>query len=132
MDAVELQQAKDAYTDLTNYFIDNELAENINFGVVQFSRNAIPYFNLTADQAISTIQSLTTAPASEGTKYNDALYQGFNFLTQSPKDARNTTNIAYFVSDGRSQTNFSDPNDVSYVYLWTWWRRYNYHWCRSR
>ena len=116
MDAVELQQAKNAYTDLTNYFIDNELAENINFGVVQFSRNAIPYFNLTADQAISTIQSLTTAPASEGTKYNDALYQGFNFLTQSPKDARNTTNIAYFVSDGRSQTNFSDPNDTSYVY----------------
>ncbi len=116
MDAVELQQAKDAYTDLTNYFIDNEVAENINFSVVQFSRNAIPYFNLTADQAISTIQSLTTAPASEGTKYNDALYQGFNFLTQSPKDARNTTNIAYFVSDGRSQTNFSDPNDLSYVY----------------
>ncbi len=116
MDAVELQQAKDAYTDLTNYFIDNEIAENINFGVVQFSRNAIPYFNLTADQAISTIQSLTTAPASEGTKYNDALYQGFNFLSQSPKNALNTTNIAYFVSDGRSQTNFSDPNDVSYVY----------------
>ena len=48
MDAEELQQTKDAYTDLTNYFIDSEIAENINFAVVQFSRNATPYFNLTA------------------------------------------------------------------------------------
>ncbi len=52
MDAGELQAAKDAYTDLTNYFIDNEIAENINFGVVQFSRNATPYFNLSANEAI--------------------------------------------------------------------------------
>ena len=116
MDAVELQQAKDAYTDLTNYFIDNEIAENINFAVIQFSRNATPYFNLTAEEAISTIQGLTTTAASQGTKYNDALYQGMNFLTQSPLDALNTTNIAYFVSDGRSQTNFYDPYDQSYVY----------------
>ena len=116
MDAVELQQAKDAYTDLTNYFIDSEIASNINFAVVEFSRNATHYFNLTAEEAISTIQGLTTAAASQGTKYNDALYQGFNFLSQSPKDALNTTNIAYFVSDGRSQTNFYDPYDQSYVY----------------
>ena len=116
MDAGELQQAKDAYTDLTNYYIDNGLAENINFGVVQFSRNATPYFNLSANEAISTIQSLTTAPASEGTKYNDGLYQGFNFLSQSPLNALNTTNIAYFVADGKSQTNFFDPNDTSYVF----------------
>ncbi|MDJ0594114.1 MAG: hypothetical protein QNJ72_29750 [Pleurocapsa sp. MO_226.B13] len=59
---------------------------------------------------------LSTAPASEGTKYNDGLYQGFNFLSQSPLNALNTTNIAYFVADGRSQTNFFDPNDTSYVF----------------
>jgi Ca2+-binding RTX toxin-like protein len=113
MDSGELQIAKNAYTDLTNYFINSGLAENINFGVVKFSRNATLYKDLTASQAISTIQGLTSSPASEGTKYNDGLYQGLNFFSQSP--LKNTTNIAYFVSDGRSQTNFADPNDVSYV-----------------
>jgi hypothetical protein len=102
MNAAELQAAKNAYQDLTNYFIDNELAENINFGVVKFSRNATLYKNLTAQQAISTIQGLTSSPAIEGTEYDNALYEGFNFLSQSPLDALNTTNIAYFVSDGRS------------------------------
>ena len=117
MDAGELQQAKDAYIDLTQYFIDNEIAENINFGVIQFSRYATPYFNLTASEAISTIEGLTASTnAIAGTKYNDALYQGMNFLSQSAKDALNTTNIAYFVSDGRSRTNFYDPYDQPYVY----------------
>jgi Ca2+-binding RTX toxin-like protein len=114
MDSGELLKAKNAYTDLTNYFINSGLAENINFGVVKFSRYATLYENLTAEQAISTIQGLTSSPAIEGTKYNDALYQGMNFLSQSP--IKGATNIAYFVSDGRSQTNFADPNDVSYVY----------------
>ena len=59
---------------LINYYIDTGVAENSNFAVVSFSRNATPYFNLTAQEAISTIQGLTTAPASQGTKYNDALY----------------------------------------------------------
>ena len=100
---------------ITYYFIDSEIAENINFGVVQFSRNATSYFNLTAQEAISTIQGLTASTNGiEGTKYNDALYQGFNFLSQSPKDALNTTNIAYFVSDGRSRTNYSNPYDPTY------------------
>ncbi|MBE9044435.1 VWA domain-containing protein, partial [Pleurocapsales cyanobacterium LEGE 10410] len=116
MDAGELQIAKDAYTELINYYIDTGVAENSNFAVVSFSKNAIPYFNLSAQEAITTIQSLTTAPAIEGTKYNDALYQGLNFLSQSPLDASNTSNIAYFVTDGRSQTNFADPNDQSYVF----------------
>lgn len=112
MDVGELQKAKDAYTDLTNYFIDNGLAENINFGVVKFSRNATPYFNLTASEAISTIQSLTSSPASEGTEYDNALYQGFNFLSQSPLDALNTTNIAYFVSDTLTDIEFLQFSDV--------------------
>ena len=50
----------------------------------------------------------------EGTKYNDALYQGFNFLSQSPLNALNTTNIAYFVSNDRSRTNYYDPYDPTY------------------
>ena len=104
MDAGELQQTKDAYIDLTQYFFNSGIAENINFGVIQFSEDAIPYFNLTASEAISTIESLSTATASQGTEYNDALYQGMNFLSQSRLDAQNTTNIAYFVSDGRSKT----------------------------
>ncbi len=114
MDAEELQTAKDAYIDLINYYIDTGVAENSNFSVISFSRFANPYFNLTAEQAISIIQSLTTAPTSEGTKYNDALHQGLNFLSQSPLDLLNTSNIAYFVTDGKSQTNFFDPSDVSY------------------
>ena len=85
MDAEELQTAKDAYIDLINYYIDTGVAENSNFSVISFSRFANPYFNLTAEQAISIIQNLITAPTSEGTKYNDALNQGLNFLSQSIK-----------------------------------------------
>jgi V8-like Glu-specific endopeptidase len=76
MDSGELLKAKNAYTDLTNYFINSGLAENINFGVVKFSRNATLYKNLTAEQAISTIQGLTSSPAIEGTEYDDAGYVG--------------------------------------------------------
>jgi Ca2+-binding RTX toxin-like protein len=111
MDSGELQAAKNAYTDLTNYFINSGLAENINFGVVKFSRNATLYKNLTAQQAITTIQGLTSSPAIEGTEYDNALYQAFNFLSQSPLNALNTTNIAYFVSDGRSDINTNFYHD---------------------
>jgi Ca2+-binding RTX toxin-like protein len=114
MNATELQAAKDSYINLTNYFINNGLAENINFGVVSFSRNATLYDDLTANQAISRIQSLTNAPAIEGTRYNAALQKGLDFFTQSP--LRGATNLALFTSDGRSQHNFADPNDVSYVF----------------
>ena len=107
-----LQPTKDAYTDLTNYFIDNELAEDTNFNIIQFSRNARTYSDLTAEQAISTIQSLITAPSSDGTKYNDALNQGFSRFAQSV--ASDSTNIAYFVADGKSQQNFFNPYDVGY------------------
>ena len=36
IDAVELQTIKDAYTDLTNFYVDEGIADNINFGVVSY------------------------------------------------------------------------------------------------
>jgi Ca2+-binding RTX toxin-like protein len=100
MDATELQQAKNAYINLANHFINNGLADVSNFAVISFSRNATSYANLTATQAISTIQGLTTANPIEGTQYNDALWKGVQFFTQSP--LKGVTNLAYFASDGKS------------------------------
>ncbi|MGL5875135.1 MAG: Calx-beta domain-containing protein, partial [Xenococcaceae cyanobacterium] len=99
MDATELQQAKDAYINLANHFINNGLADVSNFAVISFSKNATSYANLTATQAISTIQGLT-ATTGLGTQYNDALYKGLNFFTSSP--LKGATNLAYFASDGKS------------------------------
>ena len=115
MDATELQATKDAYIDLTQYFIDNGIAETSNFAVINFSRNATLNANLTADEAISTIENLKVSNNPiEGTKYNDALYNALLFFAQSPLDISNQNNIAFFTSEGKSQTNFSDDNDVSY------------------
>ena len=117
METAELQATKDAYINLTNYFIDNEIAENSNFAVINFSRYATLNANLTADEAIATIQGLTASTnAIEGTKYTDALDKAFQFFTQSPLNLSKLGNIAFFTSDGKSQHNFADPNDVSYVY----------------
>ena len=121
MDAVELQAVKNAYTDLTNYYVDSELAENINFGVVSFGPDATKHTdssgsqNLTADEAISVIQGLTATTAI-GTNYTEALYQGFNFLASSPIRTKTSSNpggatsISYFFSDGQhvdSPSNFT-------------------------
>jgi Ca2+-binding RTX toxin-like protein len=115
IDAVELQTAKDAYISLTNYFIDNELAENINFGVISYSNQAVIQTdsnlsrNLTADEAIAAIQGLTTA-TSIGTNYDAGLWQGVNFLTTSPlrpsfpTNPGGTTSISYFFSDGQNSS----------------------------
>ncbi|ELS04462.1 Ca2+-binding protein, RTX toxin [Xenococcus sp. PCC 7305] len=116
MSVAELEEVKDAYINLTNYFIDNEIAENSNFAVINFSRNAVLRPNLTADEAIAAIQSLTPSNGFEGTKYNDALFNAQLFFLQSPLDIGKENNIAFFTSDGRSQTNFADPFDQSYVF----------------
>jgi Ca2+-binding RTX toxin-like protein len=104
MNATELQQAKDAYISLVNYFIDNGFADVSNFAVISFSCNATLYANLTANQAISKIKSLTTASPLEETKYNDALSKGRKFFTQSP--LQGVTNIAYFTSKSSSQDRY--------------------------
>ena len=114
MSVDELAEVKNAYINLINYFIDNEIAENSNFAVINFSRNAVLQPNLTAEEAITAMQGLTPSTGSEGTKYNDALFNTGLFFLQSPLDIGKENNIAFFTSDGRSQTNFADPNDPSY------------------
>jgi Ca2+-binding RTX toxin-like protein len=112
--ASELDQAKSAYTNLTNYFVNNGLDENINFGVVSFNTQAAIKLdaqgdrNLNANEAIAAINSLTppSASATAGTNYDAALWQGVNFLTTSPlkpSSASNpggTTSIGYFFAEG--------------------------------
>jgi len=117
MTTFDIQTAQDAYVNLTNSFIDAGIADSINFGVISFGtdaqilRDISGNQNLTADQAISAIQSLT--PENRGnTNYTEALYQGFNFLASSPLKASSsfnpggTTSISYFFSDGQ-HSNFS-------------------------
>ena len=106
MDADELQTVKNAYTDLINSHIDSGLTQNSNFGVVQFSTNATSYFNLTPEEAISTIEGLSTS-TNQGTVYDGGLIEGLDFLAQSPIDVFNANNIVYFVSGDIS-------NKVSY------------------
>ncbi|MEO1673231.1 MAG: VWA domain-containing protein, partial [Cyanobacteria bacterium J06631_2] len=106
MNAGELQTVKSAYIDLINYHIDSGLAQNSKFGVVQFSTNATSYYNLTAEEAISTIETLTTS-TNAGTVYDGGLDEGLSSLAQSSLDVFDTNNIVYFVSGDVS-------NKVSY------------------
>jgi Ca2+-binding RTX toxin-like protein len=110
----ELDQVKSAYTNLTNYFINNGLAENINFGVVSVYTQASIKLdaqgdrNLTGEEAISAINSLTPQSFSntDGTNYKAGLEQGINFLDTSPlkpsssSNPGGTTNISYFFAEG--------------------------------
>ena len=100
MSGGKLQAVKNAYTDLINSHIDSGLADNGNFGVVEFSTNATSYSNLTPEEAISTINGLTT-DTNPGTVYDGGLSDGLNFLGESSSsiDALlDANNIAYFVS----------------------------------
>ena len=115
VDSEEFQVVKDAYIDLTNYFIEQELAENINFGVISFDKQAAIQLDshnersLTASEAITAIESLTTA-TSIGTDYEAGLWQGVNFLNTSPLRPSfpelpdGTTSISYFFSDGQNSS----------------------------
>ena len=84
IDAVELQTIKDAYTDLTNFYINEGIAENINFGVVSFDSSGRFHTgssggrNLTADEAITALQDLTI-DTRIGTRYFDGLNQADQF-----------------------------------------------------
>jgi|GEM_PF-2451261 len=68
-----LQTTKDAYTDLTNYLVDNNLAENINFSLVSFSRYATIQENLSANEIIAAIGNTTSETQNVGTAYRDAM-----------------------------------------------------------
>ncbi len=124
MSASELQTAKDAYINLTSYFINQGLAENINFGLVSFDNQAVLQTdasasrNLTADEAIAAIQGLTTATVI-GTNYDAGLWQGVNFLTTSPlrpsfpTNPGGTTSISYFFSDGQNSSDRSTMQNTA-------------------
>ncbi len=113
IDAVELQTMKDAYTNLTNYFVAQGIAENTNFGVVSFDSQARFSLdsggsqNLTADEALAAIQSLTT-DTGIGTKYFDGLNKADQFLLNSTFNPFFTTGIGYFVSDGQNSSDRLD------------------------
>ena len=106
-----LQTTKDAYRDLTNYFIDTDIAENINFSLVSFSRYATIQENLSANEIIAAIENTTSETQNVGTAYRDALTKADQFFANSALNRDNTTNLAYFVSDGRSYPNGSNYND---------------------
>ena len=124
IDATELQTIKNAYTDLTNYYIDLGIAENINFGVVSFDvlPNALdrPNYgfypdsngdiNLTADEALVAIDSLVTTQRA-GTRYYDGLDKAETFLLNSTYNPFQTTSIGYFFTDGQ---NSGDRLDMLY------------------
>ena len=107
IDAVELQTIQDAYTDLTNFYINEGIAENINFGVVSFDSSGRFHTgssggrNLTADEAITALQDLTI-DTRIGTRYFDGLNQADRFLLNSPYNPFNTTGMGYFFTDGQN------------------------------
>ena len=107
IDEVELQTIQDAYTDLTNFYINEGIAENINFGVVSYDSSGRFYtdssgdINLTADEAIAALQNLTI-DTRIGTRYYDGLNRADQFLLNSPKNPFTTTGIGYFITDGQN------------------------------
>jgi RTX calcium-binding nonapeptide repeat (4 copies) len=92
---LKFEQEKSAYIDLTNnltsYFANQGLADNLNFGIVTFNNTATLQTdpqgdrNFTAAEAIAKIQGLT-ATTGTGRNYDAALWEGVNFLTTSPQE----------------------------------------------
>ena len=107
IDAVELQTIQDAYTELTNFYINEGIAENIDFGVVSFDSSGRFHTgssggrNLTADEAITALQDLTI-DTGIGTRYFDGLNQADQFLLNSRYNPFTTTSIGYFFTDGQN------------------------------
>ncbi len=92
-----LQEAQNAYVTLTNSLVNRGVADNSRFAVIPFSSSASLIGPLTPTDAISTIQGLT---AGGGTNFNAALTQANQFFSGSS----GASNIAYFLSDGLSNT----------------------------
>jgi hypothetical protein len=95
------------HTDLTNFYINEGIAENINFGVVsydssgRFHPDAGGDRNLTADEALVALQNLTI-DTGIGTRYYDGLNQADQFLLNSRYNPFFTTGIGYFFTDGQN------------------------------
>jgi Ca2+-binding RTX toxin-like protein len=103
MDGTPLQEAKDAYESLTNSLINSGIADVSQFKVIPFDDNVksvSPSGLLDATQAVTAIQN---AYGGGGTNFTPALNTAHQFFSGLPDGG---TNIAYFLSDGRSSNGF--------------------------
>ncbi|MEB3827610.1 Calx-beta domain-containing protein [Phormidium sp. CCY1219] len=89
-----LDNAQDAFTNLTNFLINEGIAANSTFTVIPFSDDATLTDPLSPNDAINEIQSLS---AFGSTNYNAALNKANEFFSGLSTGAEN---IAYFLSDG--------------------------------
>lgn len=101
MGGTPLQEAKSAYVSLTNYLIDQGIADVSQFVVIPFADFAYRDGPYGAEEAISTINGLF---AGGGTNFEAGLQQASDFFSGISTGA---TNIAYFLSDGY-------PNNYNY------------------
>ena len=94
MQGGNLAAAKSAYNSLTQYLIDEGIAEKSQFGVVQFNSSARLIGPTSATLALAQINLLY---AEGDTDFAPALATAQSFFTARNNNA---TNIAYFLSDG--------------------------------
>ncbi|MGL5832323.1 MAG: malectin domain-containing carbohydrate-binding protein [Waterburya sp.] len=106
MNGQELQDVKNAYISLTNDLVDSDTEVNINFAVISFDQQVTSRRNLTAQEAIASIQKLQISSSSQA-KYNQALEESYKFIEQSPLDKSTTPNIVYFSAKKQSLANES-------------------------
>lgn len=89
-----LVEAKAAYVNLINHLKGQGIADVTEFAVIPFDASAWLYEGLTADQAITHINSLYP---QGGTEFGPAIARGLEFFGSPNPDI---VNIAYFLSDG--------------------------------
>jgi Ca2+-binding RTX toxin-like protein/uncharacterized protein YegL/V8-like Glu-specific endopeptidase len=96
MSGTNIAETRDAYRSLTQFLIDEGIAEDSNFAVVDFDSSARLFANLTAAQATATVDGLA---AGGGTSFGPALTTAEGWF-ESLGNVGNVTNVAYFLSDG--------------------------------
>ena len=95
MGGQRLQDAKDAYIRLIDSLIESGVADNSTFAVIPFNSGALLNAPLTAEEAKSVINSIG---ANGDTNFGPPIARAIEFFSAVPS---NSTNIAYFLSDGR-------------------------------
>ncbi len=96
MSGFELDQTKAAYQSLTEALIDQGVADNSQFAVIDFDTDAVLYSGLDAAGAIATVNSLT---ADGSTNFGAALTQAETWF-EGLSNVGVASNIAFFLSDG--------------------------------
>lgn len=91
-----LSEAKTAYASLTEFLIDNDIADVSQFAVIPFSSSASLNAPLSPEDAVTTINGLSSFGR---TNFNAALTDANTFFAGANPNA---TNIVYFLSDGIS------------------------------